>query len=225
MKRHIPLLLAAVMLGVSGCAQIAHHGDIEEPKTLILDGAPGALGIAFAPGSSRIPPAEVARLRRIAAAGGIAPSDRVTVALAGAPALAAARFDAVAASLLPYGIVASPAWLPSVPRDVALIRRERYLVTLPPCPDWSKPSAGAGDFTNTFASNFGCASAVNLGLIVASPADLAGGRQTAATAGQPAAAAVNRYLNDKVVLPAGAAVGPIAAAASAAPAGPAGTQP
>lgn len=225
MKRHISLLLAAALLGVSGCAPVADHSAVEGPKTLILDGAPAAIGIAFAPGSSRIPPAELARLRRIAAAGGIAPSDRVTVALAGAPALAAARFDAIAASLLPYGIVASPALLPSAAPNVALIRRERYLVTLPPCPDWSKPSAGAGDFTNTFASNFGCASAVNLGLIVASPADLAGGRPAGPTEGQPAAAAVNRYLNDKVVLPARAAIGPIAAAASAAPVGPAGTQP
>ena len=109
------------------------------------------------------------------ASGGIVPSDRVVVAAAGPPSLAAARFETMAASLLPYGIVAEPgALLERAAPMQAVIRRERYVVTLPPCPDWSKPAAGAGDFTNTASSNFGCADAVNLGLMVATPADLVG---------------------------------------------------
>ena len=104
----------------------------------------------------------------------------------------------MAALLLPYGIVPSPALALPAPRRTAVIRRERYVVTLPPCPDWSKPAAGAGDFTNTASSNFGCANAVNLGLMVAKPADLAEAAPLGPAAGQPAAAAVQRYLNDKV---------------------------
>ena len=72
----------------------------------------------------------------------------------------------------------------------------RYAVTLPPCPNWSMPRAN--DFTNAPPSNFGCANAVNLGLMVASPGDLAQGRTLAAADGKPAAAAVDRYLADKV---------------------------
>ena len=150
----------------------ADYTESEWPKNLRLDPAPAQLAVGFAPGSSRILPGDLARLRATAASGGIVPSDRVVVAVAGPPALAAARFDAVAAALLPYGIVPSPAPLPGAPPDAAVIRRERYVVTLPPCPDWSKPAAGAGDFTNTASSNFGCADAVNLGLMVAQPADL-----------------------------------------------------
>ncbi len=111
------------------------------------------------------------------------PSDRVVVAVAGPPALASARFDSVAASLLPYGIVPSPAPGLGVSANAASIRRERYLVALPPCPDWSKPSAGAGDFTNTVSSNFGCATTVNLGLTVAQPADLVAPRPVGFAAG------------------------------------------
>ena len=212
MKPRSWLVAAAAMIGLASCIPAADYTEAEWPKTLVLDSAPALLTVAFAPDSVRILSGDLARLRAIAAAGGLVPSDRVVVAVAGSPALASARFDAIAAALLPYNVVVSPAWLVSVPPNRAVIQRERYLVGLPPCPNWSKPAAGAGDFTNTFSSNFGCASTVNLGIMVAMPADLLGGRQVGLTAGQPAAAAVNRYLNNRVVLPAAADVGPIAAA-------------
>ncbi len=75
----------------------------------------------------------------------------------------------------------------------------------------------ANDFTNALPSNFGCATAVNLGLMVASPADLAGGRQLAPANGKPAAAAVDRYLNDEVLLPSLVTLGSIGAIPSAPP--------
>src|SRR5205823_787259 len=96
-----------------------------------------------------------------------------------------------------------------------IVESVRYLVTLPPCPNWTGP--GSHDFTNQIDSNFGCSTALNLGRMVANPADLAEGRPIAATEGTPAAAAVNRYLTDKVQLPAATTVGPIAATTSQAP--------
>jgi pilus assembly protein CpaD len=124
----------------------------------------------------------------------------------------------MAASLLPYGIVASPAAFAPAPADAAVIRRERYVVTVPPCPDWSKPAAGAGDFTNTSSSNFGCAAALNLGLTVATPADLVEARRVGPTDAHPAAEAVNNYRLGKVQLPAAANIGPIAVPANSTPA-------
>jgi type IV pilus biogenesis protein CpaD/CtpE len=202
----------------------ADYTESEWPKNLRLDPAPAQLAIGFAPGSSRIPPGDLARLRASAASGGLVPSDRVVVAVAGPPSLASARFDAVMAALLPYGIVPSPVWLAPAPPNEAVIRRERYVVTLPPCPDWSKPAAGAGDFTNTASSNFRCADATNLSLMVATPADLLAPRQVGLTAGQPAVAAVDRHLSDRVVLPAAARIGPITAPASQPLAAPGGAE-
>jgi type IV pilus biogenesis protein CpaD/CtpE len=210
------VLALTAVLGASGlpaCVPLpADYTESEWSKTLRLDPAPAQLAIAFVPGSSRILEGDLARLRATAASGGIVPSDRVVVAVAGPPSLAATRFDAVAVALLPYGIVASRATGLGAPPGAAVIRRERYVVTLPPCPDWSKPAASAGDFTNTVSSNFGCATTVNLGLTVAQPADLAAPRPVGLAAGQPAAAAVHRYLTDKVVLPEAAKIGSIAAA-------------
>lgn len=216
-------LAAAIGLstGLPACVPpAADYTESEWPKDLRLDPALARLAVGFAPGSSRLAPGDLARLRGAAANGGLVPSDRVVVAVAGTPALAAARFDAVASALLPYGIVAIRAVGLGAPPDAVVIRRERYVVMLPPCPDWSKPSAGAGDFANTVSSNFGCADAVNLGLSIAQPADLAAPRQAGPSAGQPAAAAVRRYLSDKVVLPAAANIGPIAAPAALPPAAP-----
>ena len=77
------------------------------------------------------------------------------------------------------------------PRDSVRVRIERYVVVLPPCPDWTKFPGTS--FANTVHSNFGCATAVNLGLMVADPADLASGRDLAPVDGVTGAAAVERY--------------------------------
>src|SRR3954468_23122816 len=215
------LAVALVALGASGLSACvppaADYTESNWPKDLLLDPAPAQFAVGFAPGSSRLRSGDPARLHAIAASGGLVPSDRVAVAVAGPPALQAARFEAVTALLLPYGIVPSRVFLAAAAPNEAVIQRERYIVALPKCPDWSKPAAGAGDFTNTASSNFGCADAVNLGLMVAQPADLAVPRQVGPTSGHPAAAAVERHLSDKVVLPAAAKIGPIAAPSSQAP--------
>jgi len=78
--------------------------------------------------------------------------------------------------------------------------------SLPSAPaNWSK--SGGTDFTNSFASNFACATQTNLGQMVASPADLASGQPLGPAAGPPAVAAVQRYMTDKVKPPTAAASG------------------
>jgi pilus assembly protein CpaD len=76
---------------------------------------------------------------------------------------------------------------------------ERYLVTLPACPDWSRQSGT--DFANLPHSNHGCATASNLGLMVAEPRDLVRGRGIGPADGTHQAEAVVRYRTDKVKQP------------------------
>jgi len=209
MKLHPILAGLAIALPLAACQPgAAEYTESEAPKSLTLDNANATLAVRFLPGSSRLAPADAARLRAMAASGAIAPADNVTVAASGGPALAAARDGAVAAVLLPYRIVATPRTLARVPANRAVIETGRYLVTLPPCPNWSKESRL--DYGNSFPSNFGCATAVDLGMSVWSPADLAEGRPVGPTDAIPAAASVQRYEADKVVLPTAASVGPIA---------------
>ena len=67
----------------------------------------------------------------------------------------------------------------------------RYVVTLPDCPDMRKP--GIGDYTNLPSTNFGCATATTLGLMVADPRDLVRGSAMGPADGARAARSVRAY--------------------------------
>src|SRR3954452_22424276 len=101
--RALAVALAVGTSGLPACVPpAADYTEAEWNKNLRLDPAPAQLTVGFAPGSSRILPGELTRLRATAASAGLVPSDRAVVAVAGPPSLAAARFEMVAASLLPY---------------------------------------------------------------------------------------------------------------------------
>jgi pilus assembly protein CpaD len=206
----LPLMLAACVPGV------AEYSKTEAPATLQLYGSPSTVTLSFAAGSAWLSAAQGARLQQLVRSGAIRPADRVEIAAAGSDGLARARFSAIAQTLLRYGIVADQRRLGGVPSNQAVILVGRYAAILPPCPNWSQSSAE--DFTNQLSSNFGCADAINLGMTVASPADLAGGRTLEAAMGRPVVSAVNRYLTDNVTPLAITTIGPIASPPAAAPA-------
>jgi len=211
MKWHLQGLAAALLLGMTACA--SQYTETEAPKALTLDNVSRRFDVRFAPGSNRLLAADAARLRGLAAGGAIDASDPVTVAAAGSPALAEARFETIAALLLPYRIVPGARSVGGVPANRAIIETGRYLVSLPPCPNWSK--SPPIDFANAHASNWGCTTAVNLGMMVASPGDLVEGRPLGMADATPAVSAIQRYQQDKVQLPAAAALTNIPAASTA----------
>jgi len=97
----------------------------------------------------------------------------------------------------------------TVPADHAVIGVGRYAVTLPPCPNWSSPPNAT--YTNAHTSNWGCAAATNLGLMVASPANLVSGRALAPADAAITSNAVRLYLADKVKPPPTPTASPFAA--------------
>jgi pilus assembly protein CpaD len=74
-----------------------------------------------------------------------------------------------------------------------------YAVRLPNCPDWSRDPAF--DARNLPLANLGCATAVNLGLMIADPADLVRGRGLGPADGEREAEAIERYRTGKVQQP------------------------
>lgn len=68
---------------------------------------------------------------------------------------------------------------------------ERYVVTPPACPDWSRRSGL--DYANQSHSNFGCATEANLGLMIANPRDLVRGRKLGPADGVHQAEGIVRY--------------------------------
>jgi pilus assembly protein CpaD len=217
MNTNHSLWAMALALLVGACAPVTSYTDAEAPNRLKLNSSTTQVAVRFAPGTAALAPVDAARLRQLAATGGIDPGDRVMVAAAGGPYLAQQRVGSVASVLLHYGIVAIADQLPNLPPNRALIEVGRTLVTLPPCPNWSKPSGT--DFGNQHSSNFGCATESDLGMMVANPGDLASGLPEGPTDGQPAVAAVGRYLNDKVALPTANTALPVATPSSSSPSG------
>ena len=225
MKRPLYLLAIPAMLALAACRPgAAEYTAAEAPKQLRIDSATSQVNVTFAAGSDRLAAGESARLQGLALSGRIGPNDRVTISSSGGPRLQEERVEAISSELLRYGIAAAASPLAGVARDRAIITIGRYMVTLPACPNWSQYPAS--DFSNAKTSNFGCTTASNLGLMVASPADLVRGRDLAAADGTPAVSAMTRYLTDKVKLPettSGAAALAAPSGAGGAPAAGAGT--
>lgn len=90
---------------------------------------------------------------------------------------AESRWSAVASFLEKVGVAVSRStaiYGTALEPGGARIVVGRYNVTPPRCPDWSKRAEQ--DFQNTPSSNFGCATATNIGMMVANPGDLLRGR-------------------------------------------------
>jgi pilus assembly protein CpaD len=217
MKNTLSLIAAALLAALAACSPVTDYTTAEAPKNLALDDASHSILVHFVPGSDRLARGARERLRQLVLTGEIGPRDHISVSPSGAPALAARRVTSLSYEMLRYGMTVAATPLAQVPRDSAIVDIGRYLVSMPPCPNWSGPPAA--DFTNMRNSNFGCATATNLGQMVANPADLASGQPLGLAAGQPAAAAVYRYNTDKVVLPNPNSALPIAAPVTAAPGG------
>jgi len=206
MKSRLFPLAIPLTLALAACA--SDYSKSEAPNNLQVDGAETRVDLAFVPGSARLSRANV--IKELVTAGRIRAADRVTVAASGPPGLAEQRAAAISRELLRYGIVTQTLVLDRVPANHAIVSVGRYAVTLPTCPNWSQSLSS--DFTNAITSNYGCANATNLGLMVASPADLVSGRTLGLAEGMPATSAVQRYLNDKVKPPPTPTASPFAAA-------------
>lgn len=68
---------------------------------------------------------------------------------------------------------------------------ERYVATLPGCPDWS--GEPGNNFNNTAHGNWGCATASNLGRMVADPGHLVAGTALAPIDAEYGVLAIQRY--------------------------------
>jgi pilus assembly protein CpaD len=162
--------------------------------------------VAFAPGRTDLDSTERARLGEAVAKAGAASLLHVRLPLAEGAAAgseAGARRQAIMAALDTLGIPARRVEIEkqaSADTALVIVSLDRY-VAVPPaaCPDWSD-SLGSAD-SRQIASNWGCATSTNLGLMVADPRDLFVGRETSPASGAHATNAAERYRTDRVYPP------------------------
>lgn len=80
---------------------------------------------------------------------------------------------------------------PRMSADAVRLIVHRYQVALPGCPDWT--DRGGVTHSNQPSSNWGCATAVNLGLMIADPGDLVRGRDSGPGDGAAQVLGIQRY--------------------------------
>jgi pilus assembly protein CpaD len=187
------LIGAATFAALASCApETALYTAAESPKTVKLDWVHFDHLVAFPRGDVTLAPAERTRLDAFLARATPDYGDQLLVGPGPVPAAMAgeaeARTEAVARVLQAHGLDARTA-----PPEIAQVAWDgsvrvvlgRYLVHTPDCPDWTKPADG--DPLNREHSNFGCATASTLDLMVANPADLVHGRAMTAGDGDQSA--------------------------------------
>ncbi len=204
------ILLVATLPGLGACtgahegpgtvriAPVSHQGTVfRETRTH---------AVSFATGRTDLTGSEQTRLSQAVAKAGAADTLHVRLPVGddatGSPE-ADARRQTILVALDTLGIPARRVELEKQSSgDGALIvvSLDHY-VAVPPaaCPDWSD-AMGSAD-SRQIASNWGCATATNLGLMAADPYDLFVGRQTSLANGEHASNAAARYRTDKVYPP------------------------
>jgi pilus assembly protein CpaD len=206
----------AGVLSIAGCAH--NHSDTSDRPAapvavkqlhLALSASPWTLH--FSPASSSLSGNETRRLAAYVAGAKsgndgqvfvVFPADNSSPAAAPAPAIVAMRQASILRALLPMGVTArpglkivsenaSPMSAPIGPPNDVVVEIGRVTVSVQGCPDWTMPDAS--NTNNVPTSNFGCADLTNFSLMVANPADLAGGAPAGPADGTFAVRGVERY--------------------------------
>lgn len=205
MRKHPPqtvsLSLFALLssLALAGCQTLGEEWDwssVPEHKEPRAELTQIQHSVGFDTGSAHLGSTEREKLTSFLQRNAVASGDRVFVIAGSGPEnLAERRRQTVAAylahlSLLPKPRAGDFGFEQAAGNTVAVVVR-RHIVTLPGCPDFT--DAPGRTWNNTVSRNWGCANAINLGMMVADPGDLVQGRPGSLRDGEFAVLAIQRY--------------------------------
>lgn len=195
---HLIFLCVAASLLASCGDSAPEYANADNPKTNRIALVRHEHVVRFAGNATTLEPEEAARLSRFLADDRSQSSATIAVGPGVSGAIASARATAVRQALASRGYrsvdvlyVASADAL----NQVRVTTTAAVAIT-PRCPDYSKPTEY--NYSNTRHSNYGCADAHNLGVMVADPADLARGRDEGSEDGTAAVLGIQRYRAGKV---------------------------
>ncbi len=175
---------------------------------LALSASPWA--VHFSPASSSLSNDETVKLAAYVAKKKSSGDGRIFVVFpadnsSAAAAIVTMRRASIVRALRPMGVTAWPN-LKAVPENAGpmsapggspndvVVEIGQVTASVPDCPDWTMPEVSNSE--NVPTSNFGCADLTNLSLMVADPADLAGGAPPGPADGTFAAHGVELYRAD-----------------------------
>lgn len=193
MKTRLILCLALACGALAGCDSPGEWSAAEAPRQLRVDFQRLTHTAGFAASATQLARSEQESLSAFLQAAQVTTDDPVYLEGTPSDRLSDARISALARDLTRqgYSVATLPAAPDAVPRNALLVVVERYVVTPPDCPNWTKSQSG--DHENASNSDFGCSNINNLGLMVADPRDLVIGRQLGPAGAGQAALAIQRY--------------------------------
>lgn len=199
-------LVAAACTVASGCALPREDwSGVRQAPQARAEPATFRHTIRFQPNSARLPNPEQHRLETFL--NQVRPEDADAIVLAVEPlqarggdkraVLRRLRQQEIVSALRKAGAAAETISIDvaQAPVDSIVATVRTHVVVLPECPDWSADSSRGGD--NQPASNWGCATAVNFGIMIANPRDMIRGRGLSPANGERLARSIERYRSDK----------------------------
>ena len=169
----------------------------EAPRELRVDFQRLTHTASFVPGTAQLDRGEEQGLMAFLAVSQSNPDDPVLLEAPADDKASNQRISALARTLSRKGFAVAtlPPARDVIPPNALLVVVERYTVTPPDCPNWTK--SPAEDHDNMPSSNFGCANLTNLGYMVADPRDLVHGRQLGPADADAWSLAIQRYREGK----------------------------
>jgi pilus assembly protein CpaD len=198
-------VVGVVALLASCAPRTTEWSPVEAPKKLEVKWAEFHHSVQFAKTSALLGKAEKSQLNRFLTRVGRGQGVKITIT---APALSDSKLlqkrEMILANYLRQrGFVVALGQPKPSPRSKinnVQVTVGRHIVKTPTCPDWSKPATG--DPANRITSNFGCATATNLGLMIADPGVLVHGTDELGPAdGEAVARGISKYRKDAVKKP------------------------
>ncbi len=195
-KHSITVIGLAILTGCQSLP-IEDWSNVPSRKQPKVNEVQYAHNIAFAPTSAQLNGVEGDRLLAFLSNAAAARKDRFYL-VAGNPSTPVSLSDARKSTVADYlatfgiqtGILPSDFAVKTPKKDAVSLIIRRHVVTLPGCPDWSGELT---TYNNVPSSNWGCATATNLGLMVAEPGDLVRGRDEGYADGEYAATSISNY--------------------------------
>ncbi len=197
--RRAGIVAAALFgIGLGGCLPINEWHPSETDRTGSVDVVKMDHQVRFTGDAATLSAEERSRLDSFVNTVDLGYGDIVTVAMMGDAAMTRRRAQLVRAHLAARKI--SSQLVARQPGDGAAdtvaVSVARHVVTPPQCPDWTK-NATQDIFTEQ-SSNFGCANAHALSVMVANPGDLIRGRSPGPGDGEALALGVRRYREGEI---------------------------
>lgn len=192
------LLLTFACAALAACeAPTAEWSQTEAPKNLRVDYQRLTHPTGFAGNTAQLAGGERERLNAFLTTAQVTADDRVYLEAPASSRLSESRIITLSRDFSRAGYTVStlPPAGDAIPPNHLLVVVERYVVTPPDCPNWTR--SPSGDHENTTMGNFGCSNMTNLGLMVADPRDLVIGRPLGPQDADAASLAIQRYREGK----------------------------